>query len=76
MSWENNLRILRIKNVEFSGYCFYTKTKMLGDFQICISEPLKNPYIFSKKNPYVSGGNLHNLKNKKPHSEEISYIFP
>ena len=33
-----NSIILRIKNVKFSGYCFYMETN--SDFQICISVPL------------------------------------
>ena len=36
----NNSRILRIKNAEFSGYCFYINMNIKGDFQICISVPL------------------------------------
>ena len=36
----NTSRILRIKNVKFSGYCFYMNTNMLRDFKICISVPL------------------------------------
>ena len=30
----------KIKNAKFSGYCFYIKTNMYGDFQICIRVPL------------------------------------
>ena len=33
----NNSRILRIKNVKFSGYYFHKNTSILGEFQICIS---------------------------------------
>ena len=36
----NNSRILRIKNVKFSGSSFYMNTNIQGDFQICISVPL------------------------------------
>ena len=36
----NNSRILRIKNVKFSGYCFHLNTNIYRDFQICISVPL------------------------------------
>ena len=32
-----NTRILRIRNMEFSGYCFYMNTIIQRDFQICIS---------------------------------------
>ena len=31
-----------IKNAEFSGYYFYMSTSIQGDFQICISVPLKD----------------------------------
>ena len=34
------MRILRIKNAKFSGYCFYRNTNVYWDFQICISVPL------------------------------------
>ena len=37
----SNSSILRIKKATFSGYCFYMNTNILGDFQICISVPLK-----------------------------------
>ena len=40
----NNSRILRIKNAKLSGYCFCMNTNMQGDFQICISVPLKKIY--------------------------------
>ena len=36
----NNSRIRKIKNVKFSGYCFYMYTNIYRDFQICISVPL------------------------------------
>ena len=36
----SNSRILKIKNAKFSGYCFYIKTNIYGDFQICVSVPL------------------------------------
>ena len=38
----SNSKIHRIKNVEFSGYCFYMNTNISGGFQICISVSLKN----------------------------------
>ena len=38
-SWANNLKILKIKSAEFSGYCFYMNTT--GEFEICISVPLR-----------------------------------
>ena len=31
---------IRIKNVEFPGYCFYMNTNIYGDFQICMGVPL------------------------------------
>ena len=37
----NNSKILRIQNAKFSGYHFYMDTKILRDFQICISLPLR-----------------------------------
>ena len=36
----NNSRILRMKNANISGYCFYMNTSILADFQICIRAPL------------------------------------
>ena len=38
-----NSRTLRIKNAKCSGYCFYINTSIQGDFQSCISVPLRNP---------------------------------
>ena len=38
----NKLRIPRIKNAKFLGYCFYMNTNIQRDFQICISIPLKD----------------------------------
>ena len=32
----NNSRIVTIKNAKFSGY-YYMSTKILGEFQICVS---------------------------------------
>ena len=43
----NNLRILKVKNVKFSVYCFYLITNIYGGFQICISVPL------NKRNQWV-----------------------
>ena len=40
-SLANNSRILRIKNVKFSGYCYDTNIYIQGDFQICISALIK-----------------------------------
>ena len=37
-----NSRILRIQGAKFSGYYFYMYTSIWGDFQICISVPLKS----------------------------------
>ena len=36
----NNLRILRVKKVKFSGYYFYMNTNIQKDFQNCIRVPL------------------------------------
>ena len=44
----NNSRILTIKNAEFSGYYFQTNLNIWGDFQICISVPLKGYYSKSR----------------------------
>ena len=41
----NNSRILTIKNAKFSGYYFYMNLNIQGDFQICISVPLKGTVI-------------------------------
>ena len=40
-SLANNSKILRIKKAKLSGYCFYLKTNIYGDFEICISVPLR-----------------------------------
>ena len=37
----NNSRILIIKNAKPSGYYFYMNLNIWGDFQICISVPLR-----------------------------------
>ena len=37
----NNSIILTIKNANFSRYYFYMNTNILGDFQICITVPLR-----------------------------------
>ena len=37
----NSSTILRIKNAKFSVYRFYMNANIQGDFQICISVPLK-----------------------------------
>ena len=37
-------RILRIRNVKFLGYYFYTNKNIQGGFQICISVPLKGQW--------------------------------
>ena len=36
-----NPRILRIKDAKLSGYYFYVNLNIWGDFQICISAPLR-----------------------------------
>ena len=43
----NNLRILTIKNAKFSGFYFYMNLNLWGDFQICISVPLKSHFFIS-----------------------------
>ena len=50
-----NLRILRIKNVKFSGYSFYMNPNIRQKFQICISVPLslkENIYLLLLLNIY------------------------
>ena len=50
-----NLRILRIKNVKFSGYSFYMNPNIRQKFQICISVPLslkENTYLLLLLNIY------------------------
>ena len=37
----NNSKILRIKNAKLSEYYFHMNLNIWGDFQICISVPLK-----------------------------------
>ena len=37
MSRENKLKVLGNKKAKPSGYCFCMDTKILGNFQICIS---------------------------------------
>ena len=37
----NNSRTLTIKNAKFSGYYLYMNSNIWGNFQICISVPLK-----------------------------------
>ena len=39
-SMGKNLRILRIKNAKFSGYCFYMNPNIQWNFQICINVTL------------------------------------
>ena len=41
----NNLRILTIKNAKLLGYYFYVNLNTKGDFQFCISVPLKLNFI-------------------------------
>ena len=42
----NNSIILRIQNAKCSEYCFYMNTNIERDFQICISVPLMEKFIF------------------------------
>ena len=56
----SNSRILRIKKVKSSGYCFYLNTNIYIYFQICISVPLTafRCWLFSQKSSiiYISQG--------------------
>ena len=47
------ISLLFKKNANFSGYYFYIKLNILGDFQICISVPLI-------VNPQIKSAILHN----------------
>ena len=40
-----NSRVRRIKNAKFSRYCFHMNTNIYGDFQICISVPLRAKFV-------------------------------
>ena len=42
----NDSRIITIKNARFSGYYFRMNLNVLGDFQICISVPLRFLYSY------------------------------
>ena len=44
----NNSRFLRIKNANFSRYCFYINTNIYWDFQICVSVLLRNKTWFNR----------------------------
>ena len=44
----NNSRIFTIKDAKLSGYCFFMNLNIWGDFQICISVPLR--LSFAKNN--------------------------
>ena len=62
----NNSRILRTKNAKFSGYYFYLKTNIQGDFQICISVPLNYFFLFvgnSDLSTYADGNTLYSSGN-------------
>ena len=63
----NNSRILIIKNAKPSGYYFYMNLNVWGDFQICISVPLKelsNTKQKLQKKPWKTKGILKSIKNK------------
>ena len=81
--WTNFSHILRSDiskskryfHVKSSTYCFYKKTKILADFQICISVPLSKIYscmlqettvlqfdIFNKWKWYFDENNVHLCK--------------
>ena len=50
-----SVKIFRIKNARFSGYCFYMNTNICGDLQICISVPLIENLIISFFLPIIFG---------------------
>ena len=49
----NNSRILTIINAKFSGYYFFMDTNIKGDFQICISVPLRGQRTVARNFIYV-----------------------
>ena len=61
MSRPNYSRILRIMNVKFSGYMFM-KTNIYGDFQICISLPLRTAKNALMPEPTKSAKNEQNMQ--------------
>ena len=60
----NNSRILRIKNAKFLRYCFYINKNTKGDFQICISVPLKT-IRGTKKVYYIASDLTTGLRHHK-----------
>ena len=65
ISQANNFKILRIKNANFSGYCFYMNTIVYGDFQICIGVLL----IKGKIVLLFQENDSHNLYFRSSHPE-------
>ena len=69
---KNNSRILKIKNVKFSGYCFYMDTCIERDFKICISVPLNEDRLFTSSFHNNQFGKLKTkIKNSK--SKKLKY---
>ena len=44
----NNSGILTIKNAKFSAYYFHKNLNIWGDFQICISVPIKPKFKINR----------------------------
>ena len=39
--------MIKMKNANISGYCFYMNTNIWGDFEICIRAPLIDSMILT-----------------------------
>ena len=64
--------------MEFSGYYFYMKTSIKGDFQICISVPLKNSHyacipLYMHKTPPT--GNEKEQQHIKFYKKSLSELI-
>ena len=75
-----------IKNAKLSGYYFYMNLNIQGDFQICISVPLKQAFFFDFLSYYYSNfwyyklllfyGRLKKKKKKKLGENKLRKIYP
>ena len=70
----NNSRVLTIRNAKFPGYYFYMNLNIWGDFQFCISVPLKIRVIceksFMRKKVWKKG------KKKRSVSDALRDLVP
>ena len=68
-----------VKNAKFSWYYFYMKTNIHGDFQICISVPLRNQisqfkiHLFSTLNTKQRNDGI--FSNKAGENSNLAKIF-